>query len=502
MKIDDIKEILNKYADRNAFYIKDSYYTYKDLGQKVSDIKKAVSSELPNLNPKHIGVFIHDDIESYSSCICVLLLGFGYVPLNPLNPIERIIEIIEQADIRVILSSDSSLESTLNLKSSLVFIKTKELSYEPIDLDFPQSMEEDPAYVIFTSGSTGKSKGAPISRGNINAFLDSVSSLDWDISCKDRFLQMSSMTFDMSILTFIIPLCVGACIYTVPEDEIKYLYGYRLMVEQNITFIAVVPSTLSYLKPYFNEISLSNIKYSLVCGEAFPTELANQWAKCVSNANIVNIYGPTESTVFTHSYDYMPNINTKEYVGIVALGNLVKNMEAMIIGENGKEVPIGDKGELCISGKQLTSGYLKNPVKNNESFFNFTIDNVNKRFYKTGDIVFMDEEDCFYYVGRIDQQVKIQGHRVELGDIEKHTRDFIKAERAIALAVKNDLGNTQIHLFVEKNEFSEDALLKFLKSKLPYYMVPSNISCVENMPLNANGKIDRLALGNLVKTSN
>ncbi|MEZ5197517.1 MAG: AMP-binding protein [Bacteroidales bacterium] len=152
--------------------------------------------------------------------------------------------------------------------------------------------------MIFTSGSTGKPKGAPISQGNLNAFLDSVWNLEWKIDEHDRFLQMSSMTFDMSILTFIIPLCVGACIYTVPEEEIKYLYGYRLMEEHDIkAFVRLFLQHYPGPKPYFGEIELPSIRYSLVCGEAFPIELADQWTNCVPNANIINIYGPTEATV-------------------------------------------------------------------------------------------------------------------------------------------------------------------------------------------------------------
>ena len=312
MKIEKITESILKYSEHNAFYIKNRFFSYRELGQKISDIRNALSPVSQGLRTKHIGVLIYDDLESYSSCISVLLSGYGYVPLNPLNPIERNLEIIQEADVKLILSSNKSLENKLNPNNSIEFICTKEILTKEIDLNFPPVKEDNPAYVIFTSGSTGKSKGAPISRGNLNAFLDSVWTLGWDINHTDRFLQMSSMTFDMSILTFIIPLCVGACIYTVPEEEIKYLYGAELMEEQEITFIAVVPSTLSYLKPYFSEISLSSIKYSLVCGEAFPIDLAKRWTKCVPNAEIINIYGPTESTVFTHSYNFRTNINCNE----------------------------------------------------------------------------------------------------------------------------------------------------------------------------------------------
>ncbi len=160
----------------------------------------------------------------------------------------------------------------------------------------------------------------------------------------------------------------------------------------------------------------------------------------------------------------------------MALGDLVKNMETLILDETENEVEQGQKGELCISGKQLTSGYLNNPEKNLESFFIKKSGSVEKRFYRTGDIVFVDNENCYFYVGRKDHQVKIQGHRVELGDIEKHARDITLTENTIALAQLNEFGNYHIHLFTDQTDFNREDILKYLKSKLPYYMIPSNVT--------------------------
>lgn len=495
--INKIVESIIKFPDRNAFFIKDKFYTYTQLGQEISNIKKVLEPHLTDIYPKYIGVIMNEDFESYASCISVLLSGGGYVPLNPLNPTERNLEVIHQADVKIILCSNKEAKMEYKKEKNLTFIDTNKLLDETVNLKFPPTNNDDPAYIIFTSGSTGKPKGAPISRGNLNAFLDSVWNIGWDINEEDRFLQMSSMTFDMSILTFIIPLCVGACIYTVPEDEIKYLYGYKLMEEHQITFIAIVPSTLSYLKPYFGEILLPSIKYSLVCGESFPIELADLWQKCVPNAAIINIYGPTEATVFTHWYHYKKGLNEKYYNGVMALGELVKNMQTIILDDDGKVVPDGERGELCISGDQLTKGYLKNTEKNTESFFSIFKNGIPFRYYRTGDIVYKDTDMCYFYVGRKDHQVKIQGHRVELGEIEKHARDITNTEKTIAVAHQNQFGNYQINLFTENSNIKQDLILEYLKTKLPYYMIPSNIILMNKLPLNNNGKIDRRALSEL-----
>lgn len=497
--IEKIIDSFKTHAERHVFFIKDRYYTYGELALKVSAIRNSFKERIPALDPKYIGVMVYDDLESYSSCIAVLLSGCGYVPLNPLNPVERNREIIEQANLKIVLTSEGDASQQLDLGPEIKFIFIKELPPSSVDLDFPACQDDDPAYVIFTSGSTGKPKGTPISRGNLNALLDSVWHLGWKIGPEDRFLQMSSMTFDMSIITFIIPLCIGACIYTVPEDEIKYMSGYKLLDENEITFAAVVPSTIAYLRPYFPDIHLPALRYSLVCGEAFPIELAEKWSKCAPNAQIVNIYGPTEATVFTHAYHYRKGADEKSHNGIMAIGEIVKNMEALIMDEELKPVAPGQKGELCISGKQLSSGYLQDPQRNKNSFFFLeTRQQAKERFYRTGDIVFQDGEGVFMYVGRSDNQVKIQGFRVELGDIEKHTRDFIGSKPAVALAQQNRFGNQQIHLVVEKNQRQIEEIITYLNTKIPFYMIPANITVVDRMPLNANGKIDRRKLATLI----
>jgi D-alanine--poly(phosphoribitol) ligase subunit 1 len=500
--LNKIRESIIKYPNRNSFCIKNRYYTYNELGIEMNKVFNSFYHIPCDANCKYIGVIINEDFQSYASCLSVLLAGFGYVPINPLNPIERNLEILKMTNTKIVLSTTNYFNSKQLADSNIKCINTSKLPNE--ESPFPDvCVDYDrPAYILFTSGSTGRPKGTPISRENIETFIDSACSLGWNITEEDKFLQMSSMTFDMSIITFILPLLFGACIYTVPEDEIKYLFGYELMKEKGITFIAVVPSTIAYLKPYFKEIYLPTIRYSLICGEALPVELAEQWANCVTNAEIINIYGPTEATVFTHTYNYSPERN-KNYNGILAIGHLVKNMQAIILDDDNNILGADLKGELCLAGKQLTNGYLNDENSNSISFFELSDDNGTSRYYRTGDIVKRDAENCYYYIGRKDFQVKIQGHRVELGEIEKHVRDFTKSDRVAAITKKNRFDNYHIHLFVERMSLKDDSnsLLSYLKTKLPYYMMPHKIEVVNSIPLNQNGKIDRNALLMTIKTN-
>ena len=157
-------------------------------------------------------------------------------------------------------------------------------------------------------------------------------------------------------------------------------------------------------------------------------------------------------------------------------------------------LPTNAKGELCIAGGQITPGYWKNPEKNKTSFFEKDLENGLTKFYKTGDICYFDEEGDIMYSGRLDFQVKIQGFRIELGEIEHHTREFVKGQNVVVIAFEKSSGNNEIALFVEGGINSTSNLLEYLKSKIPYYMIPSRIIELSEFPLNANDKIDRTML--------
>jgi amino acid adenylation domain-containing protein len=429
-----------------------------------------------------------------------MFAGVGYVIINPENPLERNNSVIQQTELTTILTSKLT-ERVIAIAESnnLHVIVTSELPEVEIDYSLPDVGEDEIAYILFTSGSTGVPKGVPILQKNISAFIDAFFALDYKIDENDRFVQMFDLTFDFSVVCYFAPLIVGACIYPIPYEGIKYANVYTILEEHKITFACMVPVTISYLRPFFSEINLPELKYTLFCGEALYADIANEWLKCTPNGKIVNAYGPTEATVFCLIYDYDPeNGKTKTFNGVVSIGKEMDNMKAIIIDENKNPLPKNERGELCLSGLQVTPGYIKNADRNHESFFILSMNGKDELFYRTGDLGMVDEEGDFLYLSRIDFQVKIQGFRVELGEIEHHVRNFTNLVNVVALPTQNIFGTTQLHLFLENYTGNLNELETYLKTKIPVYMVPSSISSLPLFPLNKNGKIDRKKLYELL----
>lgn len=483
-----IDSIIN-YSDHNSFFINNTWYSYNDFARSISKIRSCIQKS--SFTGKNIGLIVNDDLETYASIIAIWLECYTYVPIHPKHPTERGLEIIKQAGIDLIIDS-----SDVSVFSSRTIIPSGKLEYNKMNIIPDDSNDSENAYILFTSGSTGKPKGVPITRGNLATFMKAFWEVGLIIDENDRCLQCFDLTFDVSIQSFLVPLSKGACTFTIPHDQIKPSYASDLLEEHRLTFGAMAPSMIRFLRPYFDEINLPSMRYNILTAEASPLDLVEEWSKCIPNAEIYDFYGPTEATIYcTYSKFSRNNVN-KHLNGMLSIGKPLNGISAIIIDEELNILPDNTKGELCVSGDQVTEGYWENTEKNRIAFIVVNLNGELRRFYKTGDLCYFDNDGDLMYAGRLDSQVKIQGFRIELGEIEHIAREYLKKHDVIAVGYNNNLGHNEIALFIEGEIVDISLLLVYLKAKLPYYMIPSKVIIIKDFPLNSNGKVDRKSLIN------
>lgn len=483
-------------ADNKAFCIKDVFYTYMQFCKKIATIQQAILKESQKYGAENslVCVVCNDDIETYASLWALWLLGRGYVPLHPEQPLDRNNSIISQVDAHIVLDSvckDAFLVDTIIPTSSLE-IDSDQL--EVVDVD-----DNSTAYILFTSGSTGLPKGVEITRGNVAHFVWGMEECGYCIKPDDKCLQYFDLTFDVSMQSFILPLLNGASVFTIPVGSLRAAQAITLIQNYGITCASIAPSLIRLFLPYLPEVNAKSLRLCIVTAEASYKSLLLKWGECASNATIYDFYGPTECTVYCTSYKCPTNLNEiKHNNDCLTIGKVMPGLLGLIIDSDGKILPQGEKGELIISGPQLSKGYWNNPEKNAEAFFEMEYDGQIRRFYHTGDLCYFDAEGDIMYIGRLDFQAKIQGYRVELGEIEYHIKTYTNND-CVVLAVKSDSGDDKLYAFIKTSEdIDRPSMIAHLKSKMPSYMMPLDYLTMPEFPLNTNGKIDRKQLTALI----
>ncbi len=485
-----LQESIEKHKEHNALCINNVFYTYHDFAAKISDIRAAIANTVEDTE-KLIGLVTNDDLETYASIIALWLEGKAYVPVNPLTPLERNLQIFELTETKYVIDSSEN-----SLYDHHKVISSKTVSQAKIDLEPKEFSGDQIAYILFTSGTTGLPKGVPITFDNVNALVNAIDAEpEFNLVPSDRCLQMFELTFDFSVVTYLFPFLAGSCIYTIPKNVIKYFYIFKLIKEQKLTVLTMVPSIINYLRPYFPEINAPDVRYCSFGGGALHSDIAKEWSDCLPNCKIFNYYGPTEFTVYSGFYPYHKETATKSHNGIIAIGTPQKDTSYLLVDENNNEVPIGVTGELCLGGPQITPGYWKNEEKNAVSFFTKEENGEKIRYYKTGDLCIKDEVGDFLYVARADFQVKIRGYRVELAEVEFHAKaKSPKKVNMVALDITNNLGNAELGLAIENEPFDTEEMFEYMKTKMPDYMIPGHIRFVKEFPHSINGKVNRKEL--------
>ncbi len=443
-----------------------------------------------------VGVCVDRSVELVAALVGVSYSGGAYVPLDPGYPADRLVGMCQDAKMPVVLTRGDELSRAgaafNSVPGGVQVVRLDDGSITPSEPLELVGTEDDPAYVIFTSGSTGRPKGA------MNAHKGIVNRLFWmqeayQLDGRDRVMQKTPYSFDVSVWEFFWPLITGASIVVAkPEGHRDSAYLVDLIKRERVTTMHFVPSMLRVFLEERGLESCESLRRVVCSGEALPTDLVDRFFTRIPHAKLANLYGPTEAAVDVTSWECKPN------QPIVPIGKPIANTRMYVLDQELRPLPVGVPGELYIGGVQVGMGYVSRPELTAERFVKDPHNQPNGRMYKTGDLGRWLPDGSIEYLGRIDDQVKIRGFRIELGEIEQVLSKQPGVKDAVVLAREDVPGTKRLVAYVVGNGSTNDLKAAELKTglgkHLPEYMVPTAFVFLDHLPVTSNGKLDRRAL--------
>ena len=419
-----------------------------------------------------------------------------YSPIDVDMPASRVNKILEVLEPALVITTASLKETFAGYAYQGDFLLFEEacnadICEEKIEAARNKGIDTDLLYVLFTSGSTGVPKGVTINHRSVIDYIDWVTET-FHITHEDSFGNQAPFYFDNSILDIYSTVKSGATTYIIPKNLFAQpVLLLEYLKEKKINTIFWVPSALivvAKLKAFRNVDMSGALKRVLFCGEVMPNKQLNVWRKFLPDVLYANLYGPTEITDACTYYVIDREFSDDEPLPI---GIPMANTDILVLNEKDELVKEGEIGELCVRGTSLSMGYYNNPDKTKEAFVQNPLNPfVPETIYRTGDLVKYNEYGEIIYLSRKDFQIKHMGHRIELGEIETAVSSLEEISMCCCLY---DEKHQKIVLFLE--EKLEKAYINERISKLvPEYMLPNKVISLEKMPINANGKIDRVKL--------
>ncbi len=469
--------------------------TYEELNARANQVAHALRQQGVNRN-EIVALCMERSLDMMIAILGILKAGAAYLPLDIQYPQERMQYILDNSQARAVLTRDARGEEIIRSTywGELINIHSDKIREQPTDNPTMINTGSDLAYIIYTSGSTGKPKGVMIEHRSV------MNRLHWMqqtfmFEQDDVFLQKTVHTFDVSVWELFLWYFNGASLTLLaPNAEKDPEAIVSALRERNVSVIHFVPSMFNAFAAYVEHSphsSLNKLRYIFTSGEALSAELVNACMRnpMFADVKIVNLYGPTETTIDSTYYE----CTSKTYIN-VPIGKPIANTQVYVIGSHGGLQPIGVAGELCIGGIGVARGYVNRPDLTQEKF----VDNPyrpGERMYKTGDLARWLPDGTIEYLGRIDMQVKIRGYRIEPGEIENELRRHPGVRDTVVVSHRGSDGSHSLCAYVAAEPSVDTAELRsHLGKSLPDYMIPAYFVHLDQLPLNANGKVDRKAL--------
>jgi amino acid adenylation domain-containing protein len=488
--IDLFEEKALQVPDSMALLFEDKQLSYKQLNEKANQLAHYLRSKGVK-EETLVPICIERSLEMIIGILGILKAGGAYVPIDPEYPEERISYMLKDTNAAIVVSSKESW-SKLQTPEGVEVVEL-DTDWRTINMQSTENLQvhiqpHHLAYLIYTSGSTGKPKGVMIEHGSV-VNLITTQSVFFNITADERILQFSNYTFDASVEQIFLSLFNGASLILFTEGlQLDKNLFESFLNDKSISHLHATPSFLENVTPY----NYKCLKRVIAGGDLCKKELAEKWN---STLTFYNEYGPTETTVTAIEYQTHPT-NNKEKIASLPIGKPLSNTQVYILNNAGTLCPVGVFGVIHIGGVQVARGYLNMPQLTTAKFIKNPFSTIeDSRLYCTGDLGRWLADGNIEYLGRIDNQVKINGYRIELEEIESILQQSDLVSQAAVLARNDANGHKRLIGYVVPNGiFNKEAIITNLKSRLPHYIIPALWVELAELPLTSNGKIDRNSL--------
>ena len=478
------EEQVEKNPDNIAVVFEDKTLTYRELNEKANEVAKLLRDK--GVDSKSIvGIKVDRSLEMMVGIMAILKSGAGYLPIDTEAPKDITKYMIKDSKVNILLTKEQFVDDEDN-KLEYIILDVNNIKGSTNNLE-TINKSDDVAYIIYTSGSTGNPKGVIINHYSAIRVVKDTNYID--INNKDVILQLSNYSFDGSIFDIYGALLNGGKLVMLRKETLLDLSKLsKLMKDEKVTITFMTTALFNTIVD--TDIScFDTLKKILFGGERVTVKYVEKALEYLGENKILHVYGPTESAVYT---TYYPINKVEEGSKTIPIGKPLANTKVYVLDEEGNIVPMGVEGELCIAGDGLSRGYLNNEELTNKKF----VKNMRgEKIYKTGDLVKMLPDGNIEFIGRIDNQVKIRGHRVELGEIEN---ELIKNSsiKDVAVIAKQEVSGTYniCAYIVSEEDIDLEKVKDELGNVLPKYMLPTFYIKLDKMPLTKNGKIDKKAL--------
>jgi len=498
------EEQVDKAPEAIAIVFEEQLMTYRELNTKANQLAHYLQSL--GVKPEVlVGICVERSLEMIIGILGILKAGGAYVPLDPAYPAARLTFMLEDAQVPVLLTQSHLKAQLPNTTAQVINLDAEAFSLSSTDNPSSEVGPDNLAYVIYTSGSTGKPKGVMIEHHAIADHCRVFQSY-YQLVSSDRVLQFASLSFDSSVEEIFSTLTAGARLI-VRGNTVWTITDFSQKVIENGMTVVDIP--VAYWQQWLREtvqlpdsVLNNSLKLVGVGGDMMRPEMLHLWWQTPMNSiRLINAYGPTEATVTTTAFEITSQFNKGTPHQKIPIGRPLANKMVYILDTYNNPVPIGVPSELHIGGTGLARGYLNRPELTAEKFIkNPFSDDPDARLYKTGDLARYLPDSNIEFLGRVDNQIKIRGFRVELGEIEKvlAQHPLIRENVVIVHEVSQTDKRLVAYIVPNKGQLIENTeLSSFMSERLPDYMIPSAWVTLEALPLTPTGKIDRRALSQL-----